>query len=378
MSQSQRYRITRKTGLISAGINSILALLKLIFGLLGQSQALIADGLHSFSDLLADGLILLAAKAASRGPDEDHPYGHQRIETLASIVIALMLVAIGCGLIYESIEKIGQHAALTRPSTIVIIVAAVSVIMNELLFRYCRNKGQEINSPLLIANAWHNRSDAWSSLIVIISAGGSMLGFKMLDPIGAIIIAVLILKMAWSMVYQNANELLDAAVDEGSLKQIIQTIEQCDGVVAAHQTRTRLHSGNILVDAHIIVDQRISVSEGHFIGEQVEARLKKHNSSITDVIIHIDSEDDELYPTDLGLATRTEVLQSLQKIGDQLPGFNDRSIITLHYLNNALHIDITLNQDILLQHDTVDLQQRYKEKIKKLDFTADVSLLFKP
>ncbi|MCH9770209.1 MAG: cation diffusion facilitator family transporter [Gammaproteobacteria bacterium] len=273
MSTDQHFAATKKVTLISGTINSLLAIFKIAIGFIGHSHALIADGLHSLSDLISDGLVFIAAKAGSRRPDKEHPYGHRRIETIAAIVIAIILLAAGGGIIFDAIRHLMQHEYLHKPDIWVLVVAGASIIANEYLYRYNLKVGKKIHSNLLISNAWHNRSDALTSFIVLISAIGAILGWRFLDAIGAIVIAVLIIRIAVKIIWDSSNELIDRAVDEKTLQDFTQTIKSCAGVISLHQLRTRLHGGHIFVDLHIQVEGHISVSEGHFIGQQVHIKL---------------------------------------------------------------------------------------------------------
>ena len=214
MINAHRYQVAKKTSLINASVNSLLALFKIMIGYWGHSSALVADGIHSFSDLISDGLVLIAAKAGIKDPDQDHPYGHQRIETLAAIVIAIIFMSAGVLIAYDAIQHIINNTALETPSIAVIIVATVSTLANEWLFRYTLKKGQSIQSNLLITNAWHNRSDAYVSIIVLISVLVTWLGLHYFDAIGAAIIALLIAKMGGKMIWNSINELIDAGVDD--------------------------------------------------------------------------------------------------------------------------------------------------------------------
>src|SRR3989338_4575878 len=191
--------------LFNASVNAFLAVVKVVFGIIGYSQALLADGIHSFSDLITDALVFFAANASQQYPDQEHPYGHQRIETLGTIIIALILIGVAGSISYEAIHHILQKT-FNIPTTPVIIVAMISIIANEILFYYSRKQGKKIQSNLLINNAWHKRSDVFISIIVLLSVIGSMLGWHWLDAVGAIIISIFILKMAITMIWHAAQE----------------------------------------------------------------------------------------------------------------------------------------------------------------------------
>lgn len=378
MQEQQRYKTIKKVSLISATVNAILAISKILVGTWGHSAALVADGLHSFSDLLSDGFVIIAAKAGSRKPDTDHPYGHRRIETLGAIAIAIILLIIAVGLIIPSIHRILNPELVILPSRYVLLTAFISILANEGLYRYGNAKGKAINSNLLISNAWHNRSDAISSVIVLLSAAATMAGIHYVDSLAAILIAAMILKMGIKMVAAGINELIDTAVDPATLEKITHVVRACPGVVNCHQIRTRLHSGNILIDCHIMVRSKISVSEGHFIGDQVKHQLISSMKNISDVTVHIDSEDDDARPQNLQLANRSELESQLKAACAKLPGFNEIQYIRLHYLNQSIQVDLELPASLLQSHTATALEQQYQQATNTIPPIQQLRLLFSP
>lgn len=310
MTQLSRYRAVKKVSFVNASINSLLAIFKIIIGVIGNSHALVADGIHSFSDLLSDALVLLAAKMGSQNPDEEHPYGHHRIETIGAVIISVILLVVAGSIVYETMVHLIEPSTLAIPTYPVLIVAFVSVAANEWLYRYTLKVGNKINSNLLITNAWHNRGDALVSIIVLVTAAGAMLGIKHLDAIGAIIIALLIAKMGIKMIWSSISELIDAGADQETVEKIKHAITSVPGVVSIHQLRTRLHAGNIFIDVHIIVDPCISVSEGHYISDQVYSKLSKKIEHVADITVHIDPEDDETNMPSLPLPNRPSILEA--------------------------------------------------------------------
>ncbi|OGT43393.1 MAG: cation diffusion facilitator family transporter [Gammaproteobacteria bacterium RIFCSPHIGHO2_12_FULL_40_19] len=351
--------------LINAGVNTLLAILKIIIGKIGHSQALIADGIHSFSDLISDALVFVAARASVQHPDQEHPYGHQRIETITTIVIGLILFAVSATLLDEAILRL-IHRTFEKPTTTVVIAAIISIIANEWLFHYSRSRGEKINSNLLISNAWHKRSDVYISIIVLISVIGSIIGWPWLDAVGAIIIAILIIKMAIAMVWQSVQELIDHGVDEKTLAKIKKTINSVAGVRSIHQLRTRLHGNSIFVDLHIIVDPFISVSEGHHIGEEVHLKLLKNIKNLNDVTVHIDPEDDETARPSLHLPNRETVKKMLEERWSSLPGYSKIKKMTLHYLEGHLYIEIYLPADTSEKKITEELAVEYRQSVQDI------------
>lgn len=373
---SNRYQTAKRATFVSAATNTFLAIIKVVAGYFGHSHALIADGIHSFSDLISDALVLIAAKLGGRLPDKDHPYGHQRIETIAAIIIALLLIIIGGAIVYEAASDIIKKTPRIMPDVYVLGVAIISIIANEGLYHYMAALGKKINSNLLISNAWHNRSDAFTSMIVFFTVGGTLLGFLHLDAIGAAIIAIFIIKMGFKMMWVGVKELIDTGVDPNTLEQITQIIKSVPGVMAVHQLRTRLHGGSIFVDVHIIVDSYISVSEGHHIGEQVHFKLLKEVKNLTDVTVHIDPEDDERSRPSLHLPDRTQIEKTLEKHWHNLPGYNQIKKMQIHYIDGNLYIELYMPQNAIDTNEQKSLKSMYQNAIKNVADIADLHIYF--
>ncbi len=370
--EKSRYHIARQVTLVSAFTNTLLAVAKVIIGYIGYSHALVADGLHSFSDLISDALVIIAAKAGERVPDEGHPYGHRRMETMGAILISLLLIIVSGTIAYDAIEHILLKISAHAPEIIVLIVSLVSVFANEGLYRYTVKKGKKINSSLLISNAWHHRGDALSSIIVFIAAGGAILGLPYFDAIGAILIAILIFRMGFKMMFSGLKELVDAAVDQKTLTQIRAVIKSIPGVVMVHQLRSRLHGGNILIDVHIIVDPYISVSEGHHIGESVHVALLHEIRNVEDVIVHIDPEDDSHSRPSVSLPNRRDIEKQLSERWQKLPAFPGIKRITLHYLSGKLSIEISIPASAVSSANLADLTEEYRHAARDIPDLAEI------
>lgn len=341
---NKHYQVAKRVTLVNASTNSLLAILKIVIGGLGHSQALVADGIHSISDIITDALILLAAKFGSEAPDPEHPYGHRRIETLGALLVSLIIVGAGLGIAWDAIRTLWLHQASQVPSHWVSVVAIISVIANEGLYRYTLMQGKSVNSQLLITNAWHNRSDAFVSLIVVVSVIAAQFGLHNLDEVGAIIIAVFVLKMGFGMAFNGLKELIDTGVDAETLNTIERIIKDTPGVHALHMLRTRSLGGSIFADVHIIVSPTISVSEGHYISEKVHYRLHDGIKEISDVTVHIDPEDDEIKHPNTGLPCREVFLPAFKKTWGQLSDIPIDSI-TLHYLDGKMSVDVFFQSD---------------------------------
>nr|VFJ90429.1 MAG: cation diffusion facilitator family transporter [Candidatus Kentron sp. H]VFJ91631.1 MAG: cation diffusion facilitator family transporter [Candidatus Kentron sp. H]VFJ98208.1 MAG: cation diffusion facilitator family transporter [Candidatus Kentron sp. H] len=341
--REERYRAIRRVTHIGSGVDVVLAALKISVGWLAQSQALIADGVHSLSDLLTNFVVLLAAKEAHREADKEHPYGHGRIESIATVGLGAVLVLVAMGIGIDAIRRLFEPERLLQPGAWALVVAAISVLAKEGLYRYTMHIGRKLRSELLKANAWHSRGDAISSIVVIIGVAGSMAGLAYVDAIAAVLVAGMIAKIGIELGWGAVGELIDTGVDEKKLLDIRQVILAVDGVDALHMLRTRRMGGNVLVDVHItLADARVSVSEGHQVSEAVTATLIDNLEEVTDVTVHIDPEDDELTPPNDGLALRSEIIERLHRCWSSLEGAHHIRRINLHYLSGKIHVEVVL------------------------------------
>ena len=287
VSELTRYQESRKVTVIGMFINSTLALLKILVGIIGGSSALFVDGIHSFADLFSDVMVLVAAKYASKEVDSNHPYGHERIETLATVILSAILIFIAFFITFHTISKwvTGQ---LIIADKLTLYVVILSILANEGLFRYTMIAANKIDSNLLRANAWHSRSDMWSSLVVLVGFLGSNLGLTWMDALAAIVVSIMIGKMGALWCYRALSELVDTGVEDKLLQSIKRAILRVDGVNHYHQLRTRKMAGKVLLDVHIVVDSYISASEGHNISEHVKKSLVSTVDNIKDITIHVD------------------------------------------------------------------------------------------
>jgi len=337
-----RYKEVRKVTLVGSVVDFLLAVAKVIVGYIGQSQALIADGIHSFSDLVTDFMVLWAAKHASRDADEDHPYGHGRIETLMTVVLGVALILVGVGIAWDALRRLFDPELLLHPSWIVLVVAAASIISKEAIYHYTLAAARKFRSALLRANAWHSRSDAISSIVVFVGVLGSMAGLDYLDAIAAIGVALMIVKIGWDLGWHSVRELIDTALDTEQVEHIRKMISEVDGVVALHMLRTRKMGPDALVDVHIQVESLLSVSEGHQISEAVRQQLVQNIEDVADVTVHIDPEDDELATPCCQLPGRGQIMAGLQEAWRDVIEIDDIRKITLHYLDGRVHVDVQL------------------------------------
>lgn len=377
MTDQPRYQTVKRVTWVNAALNTILALFKIIVGYFGHSQALTTDGVHSLSDLISDGLVLIATKMGGRIPDKEHPYGHQRIETIAVMIIAVILLIVGAAIVYETIHAIMQPKPKEIHSFIVIIAAIAAIIIKEGLYRYTLREGQKIYSNLLIANAYHHRSDVYVSILVLVSVIGDWLGIPFADNIGAGIIALLIFKTGVQLFMQGIRELIDTGVDQATLQKIEECIHSIPGVDSIHQLRTRLHGGNIFVDTHIIVNPFISVSEGHHIGEKLHWQLMKKFPRIADVTVHIDPENDETKKPSLHLPSRDELIPQLQNIWKDLPGFKQIESIRVHYLDGKIYVEVYWLQKTVAMDQWLVMVQSYSRACQMIQHLFAVNLFMR-
>ena len=337
-----RYHQTKKVTLVGAAVNLFLSFIKILFGYISQSQSLIADGIHSLSDLISDGLVLLAARHSHREADEEHPYGHGRFETVVTVALGMLLIVVAGGLAIDAIRRIMEPDDLMHPGSLALIVAAISIAANEFLYRYTIHVGEKFNSNMLRANAWHHRSDAISSIIVLVGVGGTMMGFQYLDAIAAIGVAGMIVKIGWDLCVQSVRELVDSALEPETIEAINTSIMNVDGVRELHSLRTRRMGSDGLVDVHVLVNPKLSVSEGHFIGEKVREKLIEQIDDVTDVMVHVDAEDDEMQDATENLPQRHEIIDQLKAQWTSIPEAKLIDNIVLHYLDGKIHVELTL------------------------------------
>ncbi|MEN9474090.1 MAG: hypothetical protein RIS48_810 [Pseudomonadota bacterium] len=284
---TERIAAATRSTWVSVGVNLVLTLLQIAAGIFSKSQGLIADGIHSLSDLVADFVVLLAGHHSRKDADADHPYGHHRFETAASLVLGLLLLAVGLGMLWSAVHKLESPETVPQVHVLALWVAGGALVSKELLFRYMLAVAKRVKSSMLVANAWHARSDAASSLVVGIGIIGNLAGYPILDPIAALIVGAMVTRMGWGFSWEALHDLMDRAVDEEEVAAIRQTLLDTPGVEGVHDVRTRKMGDMIVVDAHLEVDARLNVEAGHDI--TVEARnrvLQRHR--VLNLMTHLD------------------------------------------------------------------------------------------
>lgn len=286
-SPAERAAAASRCTLSSVVVNIVLSATQIVVGVLSKSQGLIADGIHSLSDLIADFVVLFANNQSKKDPDTDHPYGHLRFETAASMVLGLLLLGVGIGMIVSAILKLETPESIVKVHVAALWVAAGALVVKELLFRFMLSVGKKVKSSLLIANAWHARSDAASSLVVSIGIAGNLAGYPILDPIAALVVGCMIAKMGWTFTWDSLHDLMDRSADEGEVATIRQTLVQTPGIKGIHDLRTRKMGDMIVVDVHIEVDASITVEQGHAIAVAARKNVMQHHR-VLNLMTHVD------------------------------------------------------------------------------------------
>jgi len=283
----ERHAVAKRSTLVSVVVNLVLTTVQVIVGVLAHSQALIADGIHSLSDLIADFVVLLANQHSRKEADEDHHYGHHRYETAASLVLGVLLLSVGVGMLWSAVHKLGDPDTIPQVKSIALYVALVALVSKELLFRYMLAAAERVRSSMLVANAWHARSDAASSLVVALGIIGNLMGYPLLDPVAALIVGFMVTKMGWEFGWDALNDLMDRSVSDEQIEQIRVILKETPGVQGVHDLRTRKMGDMIMVDAHLEVDGELSVRDGHDIASSARDRVMRQ-MPVLDVMTHLD------------------------------------------------------------------------------------------
>ncbi|MGE5386785.1 MAG: cation diffusion facilitator family transporter [Betaproteobacteria bacterium] len=347
---------------ISAAINLLMTVAQILVGWIANSQSLIAHGLHSFSDLLSDFLVLYASREGANPADEGHPYGHARVETAATLILGISLAGIGGGILWESALRLQHVEALKEVQWSAFWVAVATVLVKEGLYHYLIRVAERQRSQLLTANALHTRADAASALVVVVGIGGALMGWRLLDLLAAALMGFMILRMGLELAWGALRELIDTGLDTSQVVAIRETVVSTPGVIGLHELRTRRMAHQALVDAHVQVNGRISVSEGHRIAEEVRKRVLKEHAEVLDVLVHIDPEQDiEPAVNQIAMPERETLLVHLRPL---LAGLPEPEKIVLHYLGGQVEAEIFLDRRFF--GDTAVLQTAEEALSKQL------------
>ncbi|MBE0478984.1 cation transporter [Candidatus Aerophobetes bacterium] len=287
MIKTTKYNKGKKVSLVSILVNASLVFFKLFAGIFGQSSAMIADAVHTLSDLITDIIVILGLKYSTQPSDKKHPYGHEKIETLVSLILGIFLMGVGIKIGYDGIKTIFQRPSVS-PTILALFAAVISLVSKEILYRYTLRIGKKINSRAVIANAWHHRSDALSSLVAFVGIAGSMMGFRMLDALAATFLAIFIIKIGVEISAGTTSELVESSVSEELAEKIRKIASHTPGLAGVHSIRARHIGSSIFAEIHIEVAADINVEDSHFIADEVERKIRKNIKEVKEVLVHVE------------------------------------------------------------------------------------------
>ena len=377
MQPKNRSKESQKVTLVGAFIDFILAVIKIVLGFIGQSGALIADGIHSFSDLITDWVTWYAAKLSGDAPDDDHPYGHERFETVATLGLSIFLAIVGTIIIIDGFGRFSNPNELKHESWL-IAAATLSILSKEGLYWYTVKVAKNVNSDLLRANAWHHRTDAFSSIVVVIGIIGAANGYFFFDSVAAILVGVLIIYIGWQLGFEATKELVDTSINQEDIKALHLALSEIKGVKSVHTLRTRKVGHKKSADVHVQVNPFLSVSEGHIISVSVERVAKECIEELDDVTVHIDPENDE-EKDDAPYKDLPERAQALKIISQSLKLENINYKIEktqLHYLEGEILVDFYLSIDYLKNNTIEEIQSKLSLALEKLPGFGQVKVYY--
>ncbi|MDR0770310.1 MAG: cation diffusion facilitator family transporter [Burkholderiales bacterium] len=360
---TDRHKAATRSVWVSVVVNLFLSSAQIVIGFFAHSQALIADGIHTLSDMFADFIVLGANRISRSGADENHPYGHARFENAASLAIGFLLVIVGCGMLWAAARKFIDPDSIPQVHVIALWAALLTLVSKEFLFRYMLAVAKRVNSSMLVANAWHARADALSSLVVAIGIGGNLMGYTFLDPLAAALVGFMICRTGGKFTWDAMARLTDRGMTPAETDAVRATFMATPGVKGVHDLKTRYMGDDVLIDAHLQVDGWLSVSEGHYIAANARRRVLVSHQAL-DVLVHIDPEDDGTGEILDELPPRNEILAWLSSaLGDDasqtpLP-------VLIHYLDRTVDLDIFIDETEAPQTDP-DLLQRMRASLPLL------------
>ena len=352
--------------------NLILAIAKGFIGTIAHSSALIADAGHSVSDLLSDSITLWAVHMAGVPKDKNHPYGHGKFETVGTFIIAIFLLLTGVGVAWHVLNKIDTPEV---PETAALWMAGIAICFKEALFHVTRMVGRRSGSRVLLANAWHHRSDAISSVAALVGIGGAQWGIPLMDPIAGVLVAGLIIKTGIDIGYESIRELTDETVEEEVISELGHILAEIDGVDHFHEMRARRMGPQLLVDLHIEVDSMMSISAAHQVAERVRLRILDELPAVNEVLVHVDAEDDfveskggiEETKDIVLMRPQTEIESDVKKILTEIPEIQGITHIYCHYLNQELTVQVNILLDEEMQiRDAQKIASKARMKIEEI------------
>lgn len=353
--EAQRSRGIQRITLVAILTNSVLAAGQIAVGLLANAFSLVADAAHTLSDLFTDLLVLLAGKHGAEPADADHPYGHARIETAATLFLGAVLSAVGVGFLLASADRL-QHMDEAPPLHVAALyMAMATLVAKEALFRFTLAASRRLQAPVLEANAWHARSDAASSLVVAVGIAGSLAGYPVLEPLAAALVGFFILRVGLRLAWRATRELIDTGLPADDVARIRATVRNTPGVISSHDMRTRRMADRVLCDTHVLVDPRISVSEGHQISDRVYRAIRAAHPEVRDVLVHIDAEDERVLQNPDSSQALPDRAAVHRVVSTLLERPESPSRLTLHYLGGRVEVEVLLDaaEAAGLDHDAL-------------------------
>ena len=372
----RNYREARNVTWIGAATNFFIGSLNILFGILGNSHVLVVDGVHSFSDLSTDFVVLVGIRAANRPFDESHPYGHGRIETMGTLILGVVLFGVGAWILVEILGRL-QRGVFLIPHAPTLFIAMLSVITKEALFRWTLKVGRKTGNSSVLANAWDHRSDAMSSLAALVGIAGARAGWPVLDPVAAVIVSLLVMAAGWKISRGAVMELVDTSVPSSVREQISRVAKETPGVLGHHALRTRRVGQDIFVDVHIEVDARSSVLQGHDVAKSMKEEIRKRIADVADVLVHMEPVGN--HSPDFGTRKGQRFAQKIVSVSQEAQGVRGVHGISTHYLGNRymVHLDIEVDPEINVQ-DGHQIAEDVRERICRLEEVEDAVVHIEP
>ena len=361
---------------IGAIANLVLALVKLVAGIAGKSEALIADAAHSLSDLLSDFVVLVSLNIAKRPIDEKRPYGYGRVETVGTGILGIILIGAGIGIFWDAITTI-RSGVENAPTETAFIAAIISIASKEFMYQYTVKVGRRIHSPSVIANAWHHRSDAFSSIATAIGIAAAMFGWPIFDPLAAIVVTGLIMKAGWSISSESFMDIIDTSVKKEVRHRIINAALKSEGATSYHDLKTRKTGSEILVDIHIEVDPLMDVTRAHAIADEVKDNIMQKVTNVADVLVHIDPEGEYGRTTSPG--TETGIIEEIAQKAAETEGISSCRDIRVHNAGDDLiaSIKVRIEPDLKIRDGykrVAELRQKIMTGDRIIDVIINVDL----
>jgi len=347
-------------------VNLPLTLLKIVVGVIAQSPALVADGVHSLADLASDVTVLWALGHSARGPDSEHPYGHGRFETLATLAVAAALIVAGAGILIDAGNRLLASETLSPPLGLALGVAVLSILVKETLYHLTVRVGRRTGSSLIVANAWHHRSDALSSIVAAVGIGAGMAGLPMMDPIAAAIIAAMLLRVAWLHGKPAVHELVDTQATPRDRAAIETRLRANAGVAGVRDLRVRRHGNSLIADASLLVDPRISVTEGHRISEAAHADVTASIPALEHIVLHVEPDGHAEGFGATAAPLRDEIEGRIHALlASEWPGIEVRDI-RLGYFDEGIAVEIIAALPAGIRDQQASLEAGIADRLRHL------------